>query len=258
MPFDTITRRVLATDANLNIPIDLWAFHIESEPFRFNIPTLTLPAISLPEIRLPYNLLPSSTVAGILVVTLYLGALGTPQKIYVPQANNYQNTISIKKLDPAKIIKASTGKVTFETITPVTYQANALSKQGFPTVHSDPSFNAIYQAAAQKFGIPWQILAAVHKVETGQSGDTDRANISGATGPMQFKPTTFAAYATDGDGDGAALITDVHDAIFSAANLLARDGAANGNIRGALSAYCNNPGYVDKVLNYAGGLGFSQ
>jgi len=119
------------------------------------------------------------------------------------------------------------------------------------------NFDALYAAAEQRFGVPRQILAAVHSVETGQRGDTSISSYAGAQGPMQFMPSTFRAYATDGDGDGVALINDVHDAIFTAAKYLASNGASSGNVRGALYRYNHSYSYVEHVLSIARSFGYA-
>jgi membrane-bound lytic murein transglycosylase B len=132
--------------------------------------------------------------------------------------------------------------------------AQAAVKRVIVTRHG--GFDNIYAEAEKKYGVPRQILAAVHYVETGQSGDTTRVSYAGAQGPMQFMPNTFRAYAQDGDGDGQALINNAHDAIFSAAKYLAANGAANGNISNALYRYCHSYSYVSRVLSLARALGY--
>jgi len=109
----------------------------------------------------------------------------------------------------------------------------------------------LYKSAASQYGIPWEILAAVHYVESGASGSTDRSSYAGAQGPMQFMPGTWRAYGVDGNGDGVADATDVSDAIYGAANLLAAGGAAEGNVDAALFNYNHAQWYVDKVNEVA-------
>ncbi len=122
--------------------------------------------------------------------------------------------------------------------------------------HQDPTeFRPIYQAAAQQFGIPWQLIEAVHQVETGKSGSTVDRSSAGAMGPMQFMPGTWRAYEVDGNGDGVADITDVTDAIYTAANYLAKSGADAGDIDGAIYNYNHSATYVNKVKTIAYEIG---
>jgi soluble lytic murein transglycosylase-like protein len=86
--------------------------------------------------------------------------------------------------------------------------AAALTRAGLK-----PEFAPIYLRVQQQTGTPWQLLAAVHRIETGQSGNTARKSYAGAVGPMQFMPATFSKYGADGDGNGTKDITDVDDAI---------------------------------------------
>lgn len=118
-------------------------------------------------------------------------------------------------------------------------------------------FTEVYKSAASMFGIEWQLLRAVHIVETGGRGNTTVASYAGAQGPMQFMPSTFRAYAIDGDGDGVTNINDVDDAIFSAANYLAKNKAAT-DVRNALLRYNHSNAYVEHVLGIARSLGFSK
>lgn len=122
---------------------------------------------------------------------------------------------------------------------------------------SRTDFTGIYQAAAARFGLEWQLLRAVHLVETGGRGDTIVSSYAGAKGPMQFMPATFRAYSIDGDGDGVKNINDVDDAIFSAANYLAQNKAAT-DVRNALYRYNHSTTYIEKVLTLARSLGFSK
>jgi len=102
------------------------------------------------------------------------------------------------------------------------------------------SLRALYKQAAAQYGIDWRLIEAVHQVETGKSGSTCKRNLSGATGPMQFLPSTFRHYF---DGD----ICNLRDAVFAGANLLAQSGAASGDIDSALFSYNHSQSYVNMV-----------
>lgn len=79
----------------------------------------------------------------------------------------------------------------------------------------------ICKEAAERYGIPYELLMAIAFRETGGSFDPTAFNAStGATGLMQFLPSTWEAYKVDGDGDGEANILNATDSIFSAANYL--------------------------------------
>jgi LysM repeat protein len=100
----------------------------------------------------------------------------------------------------------------------------------------------VYMDAGNKFGVPWQILYAIHVVETGQrDGPIDSG--FGPQGPMQFLPSTFAAYATDGNGDGVTDINNAADAIYTAASYIAR----HGSLDAALKSYGNTSEAVKRV-----------
>jgi membrane-bound lytic murein transglycosylase B len=102
---------------------------------------------------------------------------------------------------------------------------------------------AHYREAERRFGVPWNVLAAVNFVETA-FGKVRSPSTAGAEGPMQFLPGTWRAYGLGGD------VHDPRDAILGAANFLRASGAAR-NVRRALYAYNPSLLYVDAVLAYA-------
>lgn len=99
-----------------------------------------------------------------------------------------------------------------------------------------------YDEGQATFGVPWEYLAAIHLVET-RTGRIDGLSTAGAQGPMQFLPSTWAAYGT---GD----IEDTHDAILGAARYLQANGAPT-RMADALYRYNPTPKYVNAVTAYA-------
>jgi hypothetical protein len=114
---------------------------------------------------------------------------------------------------------------------------------------------SLYRAAAPTCpGLPWPVLAAIGQVETGHGRNTNVSS-KGATGPMQFLPSTFAAYAVDGDRDGALDIRSPADAVFTAARYLCRNGGGSpSTLRGAIWNYNHADWYVAMVLRIAAQL----
>ena len=115
----------------------------------------------------------------------------------------------------------------------------------------------LYQAAGDRYRVPWEVLAAVGKVEC-DHGRLDHLacrqqgaeNFAGAGGPMQFLAATWAAYGVDADDDGHADRWNPGDAIFGTARYLRASGAP-GDLRAALFAYNHSDAYVDDVLAWA-------
>lgn len=112
----------------------------------------------------------------------------------------------------------------------------------------------VYINAQNAYGVDARILKAVHIVETGASGSTSRTSYAGAVGPMQFLPSTWRSHSVDGDGDGVADITNVTDAIFTAAAYLKACGYPN--VQKALWGYNRSTSYYNKVMNIAYSLGY--
>ena len=104
-----------------------------------------------------------------------------------------------------------------------------------------------YREAQARFGVRWQLLAAINFVESA-FGKVRSASGAGAQGPMQFEPATWKAYGLGGD------VHDSHDAILGAANYLAANHGRTDE-RGALYHYNRSALYVDAVLRYARRIG---
>ena len=100
-----------------------------------------------------------------------------------------------------------------------------------------------YREAESAFGVDWHVLAAVNFVETA-FGRVAGVSTAGAQGPMQFMPSTFAAYGAGGD------IHAPRDAIMAAGRYLAANGFTRDRDH-ALYRYNNSRQYVRAVNDYA-------
>ncbi|MEU7004742.1 lytic transglycosylase domain-containing protein [Nonomuraea sp. NPDC046570] len=100
-----------------------------------------------------------------------------------------------------------------------------------------------FRHAERRFGVEWEVLAAVMFVET-KFGRVRSPSHTGAKGPMQFMPGTWDAYGMGGD------VHDTRDALLAAANYLHASGAPR-DYRRALYAYNHSQAYVNAVLLYA-------
>jgi hypothetical protein len=100
-----------------------------------------------------------------------------------------------------------------------------------------------YREAERRFGVPWQVLAAINFSESA-FGKIRTDSAAGAQGPMQFMPATWRAYGMGGN------VHDERDAIMGAANYLRASGAPR-TMRRALFAYNRSTAYVDSILRYA-------
>ncbi|MFE9407872.1 lytic transglycosylase domain-containing protein [Streptomyces sp. NPDC006704] len=135
--------------------------------------------------------------------------------------------------------------------------------------------------------LPWQLLAALGKVESGHAGggrvdahgttltpilgpvlngagfahiaDTDHGTLDGddhydrAVGPMQFIPSTWATWAQDGNGDGRKDPNNVFDAALAAGVYLcadARNLAVPADLKRAVLSYNHSADYLRTVLSW--------
>ncbi len=117
------------------------------------------------------------------------------------------------------------------------------------------SYIALFQESAAQYcpGLSWTVLAAIGQIESGDGANVGPST-AGALGPMQFLPSTWRIWGTDGFGDtGPPNIMNPFDAVPSAARLLCAAGAAAGGqaLRQAIFDYNHATWYVDEVLTLA-------
>ncbi|EIM05184.1 hypothetical protein A1A1_17405 [Planococcus antarcticus DSM 14505] len=138
----------------------------------------------------------------------------------------------------------------------------------------------LYKEVGEVYSIPWTLLAAHHRIETRFSTMDPLLSPVGAEGHLQFMPCTFVGwshptcsgkgqgeiseedktnldviayyggYGVDGNGDGIADPYNLTDSLYSAANYLSQNGAAEGDLESAIFQYNHSEEYVADVLHY--------
>ena len=112
-----------------------------------------------------------------------------------------------------------------------------------------PFLLPIYQACGSQYGVPWEILASINRIETA-FGTNLSVSTAGAQGWMQFMPGTWGAYGLDANGDGKKDPYNPVDAICAAANYLEASGYAEDQYD-AIFAYNHADWYVRDVVEGA-------
>jgi cell wall-associated NlpC family hydrolase len=147
---------------------------------------------------------------------------------------------------------------TFRVARPHASRPSPAGLSGGPAIPFTPAQNGgmpfaalrvIWQAAADRYGIPWEVLGAINKVET-NFGSNLGPSSAGAVGWMQFMPSTWARWGVDANGDGVADPDNPTDAIFSAARYLVGCGGQF-DITRAVYCYNHSQSYVSEVLKLA-------
>ncbi len=116
-----------------------------------------------------------------------------------------------------------------------------------------PFLLPIYQACGTEYGIPWEVLASINKIESG-FGTNLNVSSAGAVGWMQFLPSSWEMYGVDANGDGRKDPYNPVDAICAAASYLKAAGGEK-DLYGAIFAYNHADWYVQEVLLYARAYG---
>jgi murein DD-endopeptidase MepM/ murein hydrolase activator NlpD len=110
-----------------------------------------------------------------------------------------------------------------------------------------PQLVSIWQRAGATYGVPWQVLGAINKVES-NFGRNMGPSSAGAIGWMQFMPSTWERWGVDANQDGIADPWNAEDAITSAARYLAAAGGQT-DIKRAIFSYNHADWYVNEVLS---------
>ncbi|MFK0107844.1 lytic transglycosylase domain-containing protein [Streptomyces sp. NPDC091217] len=163
------------------------------------------------------------------------------------------------------------------------------AEAGIPATVLDAYKKAEAELRSSKPGcnLPWQLLAAIGEVESGQARggdvdaegntlhrilgpeldgngfalikDTDGGKYDGnsqydqAVGPMQFIPSTWAWAGRDGNGDGVKDPNNVYDAALAAGHYLCRNGwdlSVQADMNSAILSYNNSQDYLNLVLSW--------
>jgi murein DD-endopeptidase MepM/ murein hydrolase activator NlpD len=116
-----------------------------------------------------------------------------------------------------------------------------------------PFLLPIYQACGTEYGIPWEVLASINKIET-NFGTNMGPSSAGAMGWMQFLPSSWETYGLDANGDGHKDPYNPVDAICAAAHYLKLSGGSS-DLYKAIFSYNHADWYVQEVLGYARAYG---
>src|SRR5439155_20144830 len=148
------------------------------------------------------------------------GARKVPQDVTLYTL--YQQRILIllsEKRALAKAVFARTHQPSLQSEVLARRELGRLSRprplSAFRTGPAEPAgrLRGYYLEARRRFGVSWNVLAAVNYVESAFN-KLRNASTAGAQGPMQFIPSTWRAYGLGGN------VHDPHDAILGAANYL--------------------------------------
>jgi murein DD-endopeptidase MepM/ murein hydrolase activator NlpD len=111
------------------------------------------------------------------------------------------------------------------------------------------ALSELWHRAGAAYGIRWQVLAAINKIES-NFGQNMGPSSAGAIGWMQFMPDTWLRWGVDANDDGVADPWNPEDAIYAAARYLAASGGQS-DIARAVFSYNHADWYVNEVLQLA-------
>ncbi|MEU1474969.1 lytic transglycosylase domain-containing protein [Streptomyces sp. NPDC005760] len=236
------------------------------------------------------------------VAALAVAALSASQAPGVTADDNGRSTAAEASPDPAAGTGA-TGKSPYYTDLPPLNTPSPAPTDGTAATPTTPveseagipaTVLAAYKQAAAEIqaskpgcNLPWQLLAAIGQVESGQARggrvdadgtttskiigpqldgngfelikDTDNGVYDGdtaydsAVGPMQFIPSTWEWAGRDGNGDGVKDPNNIYDASLATAHYLCRNGwdlSDSGDLERAILSYNPSNAYVNTVLSW--------
>jgi hypothetical protein len=175
----------------------------------------------------------------------HLAVLGWEQQLAYRQLSNHPDwvpaVLDAMPADLRGVVQANVeAGAALSALTPA---QSSLPDWTIVTPPPPDTLRGYYAEAERVSGIPWVYLAAIHFLET-RMGRIRGNSTAGAQGPMQFIPSTWAAYGNGGD------INDNRDAILAAGRYLRAAGGPS-NMDKALYAYNHDTGYVAAVKAYA-------
>src|SRR4249920_947015 len=111
---------------------------------------------------------------------------------------------------PVSLPSASMPNAPGSISVPVSFTSPPASPQQLPV----SVLHVLWQRAGLTYGIPWQVLASINKIES-NFGQNMGPSSAGAVGWMQFMPSTWLRWGIDADGDGVADPWNPEDAVFA-------------------------------------------
>ena len=195
-------------------------------------------------------------LVGAVALALVLGA-GTASGDTFSVVSTSDPPIFFQAGGVAGLPSAQVPNIPGELVLPIDWTAQA----GIEAPVSSADLESLWKSAGAAYGVPWQVLAAINKIES-NFGRNMGPSSAGAIGWMQFMPDTWMRWGADFSGDGVADPWNARDAVYSAARYLAAAGGAS-DISRAVLAYNHAQWYVNEVLSLAqtlsrdGSLSFS-
>ncbi|MEU0136022.1 lytic transglycosylase domain-containing protein [Streptomyces sp. NPDC006296] len=233
------------------------------------------------------------------VAAAAVAALSASQAPAAPQADTAADDRTASGATPSGD-SAATGNSPYHTdLPPLTTPGKPGASVNLPVTGSaeagiPATILAAYKKAEQELAgtdaacrLPWQLLAAIGKVESGQARggkvdadgttfspilgpalngqgfalikDTDGGAYDGdathdrAVGPMQFIPSTWATWGQDGNGDGRKDPNNIYDAALAAGHYLCagtRDLSVGTDLDRAVLSYNHSTEYLRTVRSW--------